>query len=240
MVPDDHAQLLQETTVIRRGVPASGLDSCSPAVTRRSPTGSTRPGRRARRGGLYSTTPEAIVAKSALISAIEALEPARRPGETVVWGAPGSRRSAEPLERQFTQYDRQRYGAPTSPDRLITATRERFPRSGRVTRPRGPMGARPVADRRGPASRTARCQPATVERGRSARCGGARSGLHREDRQTLRDAARTDLESTREGGRGSRSVEYRQDRGAPGPDQRRERLRRRGERLPTSPLPRAA
>jgi Family of unknown function (DUF6058) len=77
---------------------------------------------------LYSTTPEAIVAKAGLIGAIEAL--LARPAPKHSWWR-GALRGAvdalDSLERQFTASDRERYGAPTSRDRLITATRERFP-----------------------------------------------------------------------------------------------------------------
>jgi hypothetical protein len=77
---------------------------------------------------LYSTTPEAIVTKAALIGAIEAL--LARPAPRHPWWR-GSIRGAvdalDALERDFTESDRNRYGAPTSRDRLITATRERFP-----------------------------------------------------------------------------------------------------------------
>ena len=77
---------------------------------------------------LHATTPEAIVAKSALIGAIEAL--LARPALRQAWwrGAlRGAVDSLDALEREFTEYDRRRYGAPTSRDRLITTTRESFP-----------------------------------------------------------------------------------------------------------------
>jgi Family of unknown function (DUF6058) len=77
---------------------------------------------------LYATTPEAIVAKSALISAIEALLAGPAPRRRWWCGAlRGAVDALDSLERQFTEHDRQRFGAPTSRDRLITATRELFP-----------------------------------------------------------------------------------------------------------------
>jgi hypothetical protein len=77
---------------------------------------------------LRATTPEAIVTKDALMTAITAL--LARPSPT----APGWRtalRAAvdalDAIERPFAEHDRTRFGGPTSRDRLITATRERFP-----------------------------------------------------------------------------------------------------------------
>ncbi len=76
---------------------------------------------------LRATTPEAIVAKSALMRAIESL--LADPAPTHGWWR-GALRGAvdalDALEREFAEYDRLRYGAPTSRDRLITATRECF------------------------------------------------------------------------------------------------------------------
>lgn len=76
---------------------------------------------------LHSTTPEAIATKSAIVRAIEAL--LARPAPRHSWWR-GALRGAvdalDALERQFAEYDRKRYG-PTSRDRLITATHERFP-----------------------------------------------------------------------------------------------------------------
>ncbi len=77
---------------------------------------------------LYATTPEAIVAKSALISSIEALLAGPAPRRRWWCGAlRGAVDALDALERQLAEYDRLRCGAPTSRDRLITATRERFP-----------------------------------------------------------------------------------------------------------------
>jgi hypothetical protein len=77
---------------------------------------------------LRSATPEGIVAKGSLMTAIGAL--LSRPRVT-----DGSWRRAlvaavdalDALERPFARHDRERFGAPTSRDRLITATRDRFP-----------------------------------------------------------------------------------------------------------------
>ncbi len=77
---------------------------------------------------LRSTTPEAIVAKSALIGAIEALLAGPAPKQE--WwrrALRGAVDALDALERQFADCDRRRFGAPTSRDRLITATRECFP-----------------------------------------------------------------------------------------------------------------
>jgi hypothetical protein len=77
---------------------------------------------------LWHPTPEAIVAKSGLMEAITALlaEPREHdPG----WRAAtrGAVDALDALERPFARYDRERFGGPCSRDRLITATRERFP-----------------------------------------------------------------------------------------------------------------
>ena len=77
---------------------------------------------------LRQTTPEAIVAKGALMTAIAALVAQPRPSNhqwlTALRGAVDA---LDALERPFAGYDRQRFGGPTSRDRLITAARERFP-----------------------------------------------------------------------------------------------------------------
>jgi hypothetical protein len=77
---------------------------------------------------LRATTPEAIVAKSALIGAIEALLAGPAPRHEWWRGAlRGAVDALDALEREFADYDRRRYGVPTSRDRLITETRECFP-----------------------------------------------------------------------------------------------------------------
>jgi hypothetical protein len=77
---------------------------------------------------LHATTPESIVAKSALMLAISALVARPAPADA---GWRGSLRGAvdalDALERPFAAYDRERFGSPTSRDRLITGTRDRFP-----------------------------------------------------------------------------------------------------------------
>lgn len=77
---------------------------------------------------LYSTTPEAIVAKSALVNAIEALlarpVPKHRWWRTALRGAVDA---LDALERPFAEHDRRRYGALTSSDTLVTQTRARYP-----------------------------------------------------------------------------------------------------------------
>jgi hypothetical protein len=76
---------------------------------------------------LWRTTPETIVAKSGLMAAITALlaEPRERDQR---WQAAvrGAVDALDALERPFARYDRERFGGPSSRDRLITATRERF------------------------------------------------------------------------------------------------------------------
>ena len=77
---------------------------------------------------LESTSPEAIVAKGALMTAIGALLAAPVPADRS-WRS--SVRSAvdalDALERPFAAWDRERFGGPSSRDRLVTATRERYP-----------------------------------------------------------------------------------------------------------------
>jgi hypothetical protein len=77
---------------------------------------------------LHRTSPEAIVAKTALMEAIGALL-ARAATAQDSWCAAlrGAVDALDALERPFATLDRERFGGPTSRDRLITATRERFP-----------------------------------------------------------------------------------------------------------------
>ena len=77
---------------------------------------------------LHTTTPEAIVAKSALITAITALL-AKPRTEDDDWriALRAAVDALDALERPFASYDRDRFGGPSSRDRFITATRERFP-----------------------------------------------------------------------------------------------------------------
>lgn len=77
---------------------------------------------------LYSSTPEAIVAKAALCNAIEALLAGPAPRHQWWRGAlRGAVDALDALERPFAEHDRLRCGAQISRDQLITATRERFP-----------------------------------------------------------------------------------------------------------------
>jgi hypothetical protein len=76
---------------------------------------------------LRRTTPEAIVAKDALMTAISALLTDSRTTDDD-WRAAlrGAVDALDAIERPFARYDRDRFGGPSSRDRLITATRERF------------------------------------------------------------------------------------------------------------------
>ena len=84
--------------------------------------------------GLYGVclkrvTPEAIVRKSALVGELEELLSSPQP-ESPSWARSLRTRVEEldGLERPFAPtYDRQRFGGPSSRDRLITATREAYP-----------------------------------------------------------------------------------------------------------------
>jgi len=73
---------------------------------------------------LRDPSPEAIVAKGALMTAIGALLARARPGDAALRGAVDA---LDALERPFAAFDRERFGGSTSRDRLITATRARFP-----------------------------------------------------------------------------------------------------------------
>jgi hypothetical protein len=77
---------------------------------------------------LWRTTPEAILAKAGLLRAITALlaDP-REDDERWRAAVRGAVDALDGLERPFARHDRVRFGGPTSRDRLITATRERFP-----------------------------------------------------------------------------------------------------------------
>jgi Family of unknown function (DUF6058) len=77
---------------------------------------------------LLTTTPEEIVTKGALMTAIAALLTAPRPTDQS-WSLAlrGAVDALDAIERPFADYDRERFGGPTSRDRFITATRQRFP-----------------------------------------------------------------------------------------------------------------
>jgi Family of unknown function (DUF6058) len=77
---------------------------------------------------LLTTTPEAIVTKGALMTAISALLIAPRPADhSWCLALRAAVDALDAIERPFAAYDRERFGGPTSRDRLITATRQRFP-----------------------------------------------------------------------------------------------------------------
>jgi Family of unknown function (DUF6058) len=73
---------------------------------------------------LLDPSPETIVAKGALMTAIEALLARPEPADAALRGAVDA---LDALERPFAAHDRERFGGPVSRDRLITAPRERFP-----------------------------------------------------------------------------------------------------------------
>jgi hypothetical protein len=76
---------------------------------------------------LHTTSPEAIVIKRALMDAITALVARPAPADTSWCGAlRGAVDALDALERQFAAYDRERFGSPSSRDRLIKRTHERF------------------------------------------------------------------------------------------------------------------
>jgi hypothetical protein len=129
MVPADHAALLND---------AGGDPDTVPALFRERflAAGGDPAGADAEHAAwlsgeygacLWSTAPEAIVAKGALMAAITALLAEGKQTEPA-WRAAlrGAVDALDALERPFAPYDRQRFGGPTSRDRLVTATRERF------------------------------------------------------------------------------------------------------------------
>lgn len=76
---------------------------------------------------LLATSPESIVAKSALMTAIEALLAAPRPADRGWRNAVRAAVDAlDALERPFAEHDRTRFGGPSSRDRLIAGTHTRF------------------------------------------------------------------------------------------------------------------
>jgi hypothetical protein len=130
MVPDDHAALLEDaqgdpdavTTRFRDRFIAAGGDP-----------GAADQEHAAWLSGEYgaclrTTTPEAIVAKDGLMRAITALLAVPAPADEA-WrvAVRASVDALDAIERPFARYDRDRFGGPSSRDRLITATRERFP-----------------------------------------------------------------------------------------------------------------
>ena len=77
---------------------------------------------------LYATSPEAIIAKSALMTAIGGLLAVPAPA-AARWRVAlrGSVDALDALERPFAGWDRERFDGPTSRDRLITGAHLRFP-----------------------------------------------------------------------------------------------------------------
>jgi uncharacterized protein DUF6058 len=73
---------------------------------------------------LRDPSPEAIVAKGALMTAIGALLARAAPGDAALRGAVDA---LDALERPFAAHDRVRFGGPVSRDRLISEPRARFP-----------------------------------------------------------------------------------------------------------------
>lgn len=129
MVPPDHAQLLEDA-----GGEPDGVAECFRVryLAAGGSPGDAHDEYEAWQSGeygacLWSATPEAIVAKSALMVSITALRAQRR--RTEGWGSAlrSAVESLDALERPFAAYDRVRFGAPTSRDRLIVDTHDRFP-----------------------------------------------------------------------------------------------------------------
>jgi hypothetical protein len=129
MVPEDHATLLEDVggdpaTVAARFAERFVAAGGDPKDVREEHT--------AWLSGEYgaclrATTPEAIVAKGALMTTITALLALPAPGDDG-WRAAlrGAVDALDAIERPFAEYDRERFGGPTSRDRLVTAPRERF------------------------------------------------------------------------------------------------------------------
>ena len=129
MVPADHAQLLEdaggdvaavaahfnERFLAAGGDPADAADEYEAWLS--GEYGAC----------LRTTSPEAIVAKSSLMGAVQALLARPAPGNSSWRTALRCAVDAlDGLERPFADYDRERFAGPTSRDRLITATRERY------------------------------------------------------------------------------------------------------------------
>ena len=74
---------------------------------------------------LRDPSPETIVAKGALMTAIGALLARPAPDDAALRAAVAA---LDALERPFAASDRERFGGSTSRDRLITEPRARFPR----------------------------------------------------------------------------------------------------------------
>jgi hypothetical protein len=134
MVPEDYFDLVDE---------AGGLDRIGEAFLERYAAAAGRETASLASGadewgdylsGLYGVclkrvTPEDIVRKSALVAELDELLANPDP-ETLAWATAVRERVDEldALERPFAPtYDRLRFGGPSSRDRLITETRQRYP-----------------------------------------------------------------------------------------------------------------
>jgi hypothetical protein len=130
MVPSDHARLLADVGGEPAAVAGHFHDRFIAAGGREAEAADEYDAWLSGEYGacLRSTSPESIVAKGALMVAIDALLARPKPA-AAAWCA--ALRAAvdglDALERPFAAFDRERFGGPTSRDRLITATRERFP-----------------------------------------------------------------------------------------------------------------
>jgi hypothetical protein len=130
MVPSDHAQLLEDAGGDPDDIHAHFRERF---LTAGGDPDAVEAEHAAWLSGEYGaclrrTTPEAIVTKAGLMTTITALLARPAPADQT-WRI--LLRSAvdalDQIERPFAAYDRERFGSPTSRDRLITATRERFP-----------------------------------------------------------------------------------------------------------------
>jgi hypothetical protein len=130
MVPGDHAALLEDAGGDPQGV--AGLFRERYVAAGGDPADAEEE-HEAWLSGEYGaclcfTSPEAIVAKSGLMTAIGALLAAPAPADSG-WRSAlrGAVDALDALERPFAAWDRERFGTPSSRDSLITATRQRFP-----------------------------------------------------------------------------------------------------------------
>ena len=130
MVPADHAQLLDDAggnpdavaALFRERFVAAGGDPAQ-ATEEYEAWLSGEYG-----ACLHTTSPEAIVVKSALMDAITALLAQPAPANPRWCGAlRGAVDALDALERRFAAYDRERFGGPSSRDRLVTGSHDRFP-----------------------------------------------------------------------------------------------------------------
>src|SRR2546429_2652891 len=130
MVPPDHAQLLEDAG----GDPdAVDVQFRERFIAAGGDPGDAEAEYQAWLSGEYGaclrlTAPETIRVKSCLMDAIVALLARPAPSEETWCAVLRSTVDAlDALERPFAAWDRERFGQPSSRDRLITATREQFP-----------------------------------------------------------------------------------------------------------------